>query len=88
MILSAHNLRGHISRSSTGIIGVILPVLPRDTKISDSQISFRVQNKILRLDIPMNNFVFMHVFEPNDDISHKEFSLSLVKDSFVAEVVS
>lgn len=84
MILTTHDFWSHIARGTAGIVGVVLTELSRNAKISDSQIAFRVKDQVLRLDVPMDNFILVHVLQANQNVADEEFSFSLVKDPLIA----
>ena len=62
MILSTHYFWRHISWSSRCILGIFGSPYSCNTKISDSNITFHINNQIFRFDISMNNLFFMTVF--------------------------
>jgi hypothetical protein len=56
---------------------VVLPHLAGHSQVSDSQVSLGIQHKVLRLEVPVDNFVLMEVFQPNDNIGNKELGFNL-----------
>ena len=87
MILPTHNFRSHIPWSTTCIVRVVLSVFSRNTKISNSHVTLRIQHQIFRLDISMNNFVLVHILQPYNEVTDKKFSLFLVKHSLISQMV-
>lgn len=88
MVLSADDFRGHIARSPTSILMIIFSYLPRYPQISNPQIALRIEHHVFWLHVAMNNFVLMQVFKADDHVSDKKFSLSLIKPTSLANVVS
>jgi hypothetical protein len=79
MILSAHDLRRHIPRRTRRIPCVIELDNPTDTKVSDSYIPPGVKHKVLRLDVAMNDTVYMNVLQASDNTGHEEPSLNFAE---------
>ena len=76
MVLSAHNLRGHVTGSATGILGVFFSVQPCDSEISDFDDPILVQHEIFRLDIPVDDLVFMQILQPSQNAgNYKHFNI-------------
>ena len=55
MVLSAHHLWSHVSRSATGLTRVVGRQDPCHTEISQTKVAFVVKDEILRLDVPMDD---------------------------------
>ena len=64
MILSAHNFRGHVAWSAGRILSVILSPDASNSKVGDTHIAIGFYDKILRLDVSVNNIFIMDVLQP------------------------
>ena len=88
VILSAHHLWGHVAGRSRGIMCIIRCPNSGNTHVGDPNIAIALQEQILRLDVPVDNPVIVHVFEANQDASDKKLGLFLSKALFLVMVVS
>lgn len=79
MSLSTHDFRSHISRSSRSVTRIICLLFSSYPQISHPNIPITIQNKVLRLNIPMYNLIIMQVFQPQKDTCHKKPCLFLIK---------
>ena len=59
MVLSAHDLWGHVARCSARLARIVRTNYPRDAKIRQPQIALVVEDEVFRLDIPMDDHVGM-----------------------------
>ena len=73
VILSAHYLRSHISRSTRSFRSVVRIPNPSNPHVRDSDIPMIIKNQILRFDISMYDSLIMHVLKSNDHITNDEF---------------
>ena len=65
MLLTTHDFRCHVSRSSARI-GVIVGLDdPCNTEVSDSEVSFIIEDEVLGFNISMNDVVKVQKLEPN-----------------------
>ena len=87
MILPAHHLRGHVSGCSTRVLIVFLFPLTTHTQISDSEVSLRIKDQILGLDIAVDDAVAMQILKAYYQIGNEEFGLSLCELSPSADVI-
>ena len=63
MILTTDDFRSHVARSAAGILAVFFLEYPGHSQIRDSHIPFFVEDDILWLDVPMNYFFVVQVFQ-------------------------
>jgi len=66
MILSAHDFWCHIPRCTWSILSVFWSPYSCNTKISYTNITIIINDKILRFNISMNNLFFMTVFKTSN----------------------
>ena len=59
-----------------------------NSKICDSEVAVRIEDKIFRLEISMNNFFVMEVLKADNDVSDEEFGFGLGKLALTTDVVS
>ena len=88
MILPTHDLRCHVAWCPTCLLGVVWVPDPRDSKISDSQVTQFVEYEILWFDIPMQDAFPMNVIQSYYDASHEELSLVLWEPPVPRNVIS
>jgi hypothetical protein len=72
MILSAHYLWSHVAWGSTCIGSVIWPQIPGYPQIRQIRIALLIQNEIFRLQISMDNIIFMEIFQRKYYTGNKE----------------
>lgn len=84
----ANNFWSHITRRPARVLTVIVSYNARDSKVSNPKISFLIENKILRFQVAMDNFMLVKVLEANYDVCNEEFSLGLAKFPFCPNMVS
>ena len=72
MIHSADDLRGHISRRATSLLGIIILPFASDPKIRNPGIPIFLKHNILRLQIPMNNILRMHVLQSQENTANNK----------------
>ena len=73
VILAAHDLRSHISGRARGVLGVLRVPQTCNTQICDPQVTILVKDKVLRLDITMQDGILVKIFEAEKHASDKEF---------------
>ena len=73
VILAAHDLWSHISGRARGILGVLRVPQTCNTQICDPQVAILVKDKVLRLDITMQDGILVKIFEAKKHASDKEF---------------
>jgi hypothetical protein len=73
MIFPHQNLRGHIPRSSTGLIRILSSPIPRYSKISDPTVSLLIKNDILGFQIPVNDIFGMKIVQSFHNASDNKF---------------
>ena len=88
MVLMTDHFRCHVSRSATSILMIVIPNNPWYPQISNSEVSVRIKNKILRFEIPVNDLPFMKVLKTDNDISYEKFSFLLRKFALAADMIS
>ena len=72
MVLAAHDLWSHIAWRSRCILCILRSPNSCNTKISNSQISIVINDKILWFDISMYDILFMTVFEASHQASYEK----------------
>ena len=77
MILSTHDFWSHVSWCATRLVRVIRVPNSGNPHVRDSDIPMIIQNQILRLDVPMDYAIVVHVFETNHQTRYHEFSFLL-----------
>lgn len=88
MVLSAHDLRSHVTRCARGFSCVVWSPVSGNAKISQTQISITVEDQVFRLDVPMNDPTLMDNLQGLDKASNEELCFLLNKFPFSSNVVS
>ena len=88
VILSAHHFWCHVARRSRGVMSVVWCPNSRDTHVGDPNIAIALQEQVLRLDVPVNNPVVVHVLEADQDASNEKLSLLLIEALLSVMMVS
>ena len=88
MILSTHNLRCHITWSTTSISVVIRLYYPCNSEICDSDITLIIKHQILRFYITMYYIVKMKELQSNKNTSDEEFGLVLFESSSTSHMIA
>lgn len=73
MILPAHDFRSHVAGRTRRIFRVLWVPNPCDAEVCDPHVAMLIENKILRLNIPMQDAVSMQVLQTSDHTRDKEF---------------
>ena len=73
VILAAHDFGSHISGRARGVLGVLRIPQTCNTQICDPQIAILVKDKVLRLNITMQDGILVKIFEAQKHASDKEF---------------
>jgi len=73
VIHPADDFRGHISRRATGLFRIILFFFASNPKISDSEVSILLKDKILRFEIAMYNTFVVDILQSEDDVGSDKF---------------
>ncbi len=73
MIHSADDLRSHIARCTTGFLRIVFLFLPGYSEVSDSQVAALLEDKVLRLEISVNDPLRVDILKPKDDATSDEF---------------
>ena len=79
MIFLCQHFRGHIARSSARVSFILRLELASDAHISDMEIPTGVQDEILRLDIPVDDALVMHMLKAKNQASDQKLALSFSK---------
>ena len=62
MVLTAHNFRCHVARSSTCFLGVVRIPYSCYAEVGNSEVTLVVEDQIFGFDIPMEDAFVMDVF--------------------------
>lgn len=88
MIFSVNYFRSHIARCPTRIRIVLFSKNSSNSKVSQSEVALRIENQILRLDVPVDNLITMEVLKGQKDATDKEFNDMFRKSLKSANLVS
>jgi len=72
VVLSAHNLWGHVARSSGCVLRIVRSPDSSNTKVSCSKVAIIIDNYVLWLDIPMNDVLIVDKLKGGYDARYKE----------------
>ena len=61
---------------------------PCYSEVSQSQVAFIVEDKVLRFEIPVNNVIVMHVLKTKYDTRHKKLDYMFWKTLMLTNLVS
>jgi hypothetical protein len=87
MVLSAHDLWGHVPGSPTRLLRVFGVPDPRYAEVGHLQIAFLVEHQVFRLDIPVDDAFIVDVFERVDDAGDEEARLFLGESTVTSYMV-
>ncbi len=73
MVLSAHDLWSHISRSAGGVLGIVWIPHTGDTEVGSAEIALLIEYEVLRFDVSMECAVSMEILKSQNDASDEEF---------------
>ena len=59
VVLSTNHFGCHVAWGSRSIGTVFNSEVPSDSQIGDSDVAVPVENEVFRLDVPVNDFIFM-----------------------------
>lgn len=88
MILSTHDFRGHVTRCTTCLFGIIRIPNTSYSEIGNSQITFFIKHQILWLDVSMQNTLIMHVFKRIDYARYEKAGLFFWKATMSGDVIT
>ena len=88
VVLSAHDLGCHVAWSSRGILGVLGLPESGDTKISHPEVAIFVKDKVLWLDVSVEDGVLVQVLQTEQHAGNEELSLFLAKTTVSSDMVS
>ena len=88
VILTAHDLRCHIARSTRRVLRVLRLKNLRDAHVGNSYIAVRLHHDILGLDVPMDHALIVHVFKSEHHARKHELCLFLRESATLAYVVA
>lgn len=72
VVLPAHDFRSHVPWCPRGILGVLSSPNSRNSEISDADVAVIVDDKILWLDISMDDLLLVAVLKPCYQTSNEE----------------
>jgi len=72
MVLPAHDLGGHVPWRSRCVLRVLFSPISRDSEIRDPEVSLVVDDEVLRLDVSVNDLLFVAVFETGHKTCNEE----------------
>ena len=72
MVLSAHHLRSHVSRRARRVLSILWPPQSRNAEVRDAQVTVVVDDKVLGLDVAMDDLLLVAVLEPGHQTRNKE----------------
>ena len=72
MVLTAHDFRGHVSRSARGILRVLRVENSGDTEIGEPQVAHVVEDQVFWFDVPVEDLVLVQILERHDHACHEE----------------
>ena len=75
VIHPANDLRSHIARRSTGLLGVVLLLPAGHPEISDPEIPALLEDQILRLEVAMDDAPGVGVLQPKDNATRDELCI-------------
>lgn len=87
MILSAHNLWGHIAWRARSILGVIFSPNSGYTKVCDPDISVALDDQILGFYVSVYDIFLMNILEARHETGHKKPRGFFIKPSILTNVV-
>lgn len=87
MILTRENFWSHVARRSTSFTAIIFLQNLRNAHICNSEVALLIQNQILWLNVPMDNILFMHVFQSEYEARDQKFALCFCKLFLLNHVV-
>ena len=88
MVLSAHNLRSHITRRTRCFLGVIRSPITSYSEIRQSQITIPIKHQILWLYVSVYNSTPVHNFQCLQQTAYEELGLSFTELSLSSNVIS
>ena len=57
VVLATNNLWGHVTRSATGVIFILVPECLGHSQVRDARVPVAAEHDVLRLDVPMDDVV-------------------------------
>lgn len=72
MVLSAHYLGSHVPWRSRSVLRILFSPISCDSEIRDPEVSLVIDDEVLRLDVSVNNLLFMAVFETGHKACNEE----------------
>ena len=88
VVLATHNFGCHVAWRARGIMRVVRRPDPRDAHVGYAHVAVRLKQQVFRLDVAMNHTITVHVLQPHNYASYKEFGLLLCKALFFVMVIS
>jgi hypothetical protein len=88
MVLATHHFWGHITWCSRGVCTILSGPNLRNSHISDSYIAVALHDQVLRLDVPVNDPLIVHVLKSKNQAAEHELSFFFIKSSTFADVVA
>jgi len=72
MILPTHDLGSHVPGRARRVLSILLSPISCDTEIRDPEVALVIDDKVLRLDVPVNNLLLMAVFEAGHEACNEK----------------
>jgi len=88
MVVLAHYFGGHVPRSTASFVTIVYvrDPLSSDTKVSQLEVAPRVEDQVLRLDVPMDNLVAVNRFQRMQQAGAEKTGLFLGKLPLASQV--
>lgn len=76
VVLSAHDFRGHVTRSATCVLRVLGVQNSGNSKVSNAQVTLLVKHQVFGFNVAMKDMVAVQVFQTNNHAGNEEFCKS------------
>lgn len=88
MVLATHHFGSHVTGRARRVMRIVRRPNPRNAHVSDPHVAVALEQQILRLDVPVDHAVAVHVLEADDDAGDKKLGLLLREPLLFVVVVS
>lgn len=83
-----YNLRSHVSGCSTGVLRVVWLNFTWNSQISYSDVASIINNKVLRLQVPMNYLLTVQILKTNNHTTQDKSCFLFFELSSVAQMIT